>query len=714
MTSEVGHECAARRPAELGTSSADTDATQKETGDDLLSATGADIAKTTSDLASSAACLGVTGNSLLAAADRMKEKLYRATEGEDVEDKRSKSGFDDDLVSRENSLRGCATQHHQQVLPVSRSQYHSIQQLSRPSINVAQTTASSHSHHLFGAECSYQLDNDSAELYRHSSGQAQGSADVPAGRYFVKDDRLLDDANSETQSQETSLQIRQDYDETAQSSDSDDGDEGSACTEFDMDYDECQTDTDRCGIDGLGQKAAVEVTSKAWSSEARHDGGVSSAVEDELEAKRARVEHIVRSMQTPPSDGQPSSLITAGQTTQQQHLIDGRRQRRKQFAPLQHQHEGRRSPHLKHSYVTDDDDSDREVDDTWSSQLDTSERDALRLGLQRVQDRLADMHNKYVNYLDVSGNDDVIVDVGNNVRTDEPIKRVRDNADVAVIGADFNRNEILSGGDNNDAGSNDGSGSGNLEALARMLKAEISDSVGNMVDEIVRSFVARRLKVAGSGGGGVRRHDEPADGRLTPTHRSTMSTTSSPDTHLTTMPRTDSDTASSGAIPPPLTPIRTSTAVDLRFPVLPPAAPTAAGIPAGSVEAMERAAAAAAKLVADRYSLQSAAAMAAYLDNAFLLHGKTAFEMPPSQATSSSTSPASVSHHLFTPTPYYPPQHSALQSHLIKVNIFLLVVYDLTKILIYIVQKSNCYRCISLMISAYFILLCENLFMASK
>ena len=97
------------------------------------------------------------------------------------------------------------------------------------------------------------------------------------------------------------------------------------------------------------------------------------------------------------------------------------------------------------------------------------------------------------------------------------------------------------------------------------------------------------------------------------------------------------------------------------------------------METMERAAAAAAKLVADRYSLQSAAAMAVYLDNAFLLHGKTAFEMPPSHAASSSVSPASAAHRLLNPTPCYPAQHAALQPHLIKVSILQLQLIITTK-----------------------------------
>jgi len=655
MTSEVGHECAVKHPRELGTLSPHTDVTrqcpQEDTHDDSSSGSGADTAKTTSGLTS--------GHSLLTAADRLQ---CRATEGEEGVDTRSRSGYDDDLESRENSLRDCATQRQRQLLPVSRSQYHSIQQLSRPSINLAQTSG----YRLFSAECTYQLDNNT-ELYCHSNSQASGSAGVAAGRCFNETCRLRDDTNKETVSQATECDRKQDRDGTTHGDTDDDVDDvASACTESAMDDDERPTDADRRGADGHGQQSpsqTVNVASKTWSSEARQNGGSSTSLEDELEAKRARVEHIVRSMQTPPSDGQQSSTIGTCQTTHhQQQLIDGRRQRRKQFAPLQHQHDGHRPAHLKRSY---DDDDDSDGDDTWYS-LDDSEHDALRLGLQRVQDRLTDMRNKYMNYLDESSEDDVIVDVGNDVRTDEPVKCLRDSADdAAVIGADFNRNEIVRArGDGNDTGSTDSSGSGSLDALARMLKAEISDSVGNMVDEIVRSFVARRLKVAGGDGGSWRRVD-PADGHLTPTHQLTMSTTLSPDTHLTAPRQTDSD-----AVPPPLTPIRTSTAVDLRFPVLPPALAAGGGVPAGSVEAMERAAAAAAKLVADRYSLQSAAAMAAYLDNAFLLHGKTAFEMPASHAASSSASSAAATHRLFTPTPYYPAQHSALQSSVVKVNIF--------------------------------------------
>ena len=664
MTSEVGHECAARRPAELDALSSETEATRcprdETLDDDLSPSSGSDTARTTSGLASSTSRLSLTGNSLLSVADRLKEKLCRALEGEEAGNRGSGFGDSADLASRENP-QDCATQ--QQLLPASRSQYHSIQQLSRPSTKLAKTTVSSR--HLFSADdrrpaAAYQLDN-SSELYRHashSSSLVPGSADVPAGRYFTETG-----TNNEMHGQTTECERRQDDDGTARS-DSDHGDESSdACT------DESPTDTDHrdAEVHGLqkSMSAVAEASSKAWLLEPCQNGGGSTAVEDELEAKRARVEHIVRSMRTPPSDGQQSAMAVVCPTTHhQQQLIDGRRQRRKQFAPLQHQHEGRRPPHLKRSYVDDDDDddSDRDVDDTWRGQLDNSERNVLRLGLQRVHDRLADMQKKYMNCLNESVEDDVIVDVGNDVRADEPVKRQRDDADDAVIGADFNRNEILRGAGDNDTGSNDGpAASGSLEALASMLKAEISDSVGNMVDEIVRSFVAQRLKVAG-GGGGEWRHGEPGDGRLTPTQRSTMSTTSSPDTAAP--PHTDGDT-----VPPPLTPICASSAVDLRFPVPPPAA---AGIPAGSMETMERAAAAAAKLVADRYSLQSAAAMAAYLDNAFLLHGKTAFEMPPSHASASSSSSTSAAHRLLNPTPYYPAQHAAFQSHVLKVSILLL------------------------------------------
>jgi len=601
MTSEVDHECALSRPNELGALSPETDGTQEECRRNASPGECADI--------SSTARLGVAGSSLLTVAGRLKENL--CWEMEDGAGGDTTSGCDGDVTSRES----CATQRQQQIVAVTRSQYHSIQQLSRPSINHAQTATTSD-------RLTY-----SSEMY------CQAPQSAP-GRYFAKTARLGDEKNSEPE-----CERRWDGDGTAES-DGTGVDEGPACTES---VDERASDADRRGTNGHGQKTTSAAVSRAWSAE---DSIGSTAVE----AKRARVEHIVRNMQTPPS---------CHQTTHQQNLIDGRRQRRKQFAPLQHQHDGP----AKRSYVADDDDSDHDVDDTWDSHhLDNSEREALQLGLQRVQDRLADMHKTYMNYLDENSEDDVIVDVGSDVRSEHPIKRLHDDADDAVIGADFNRNEILQRDNDDDAGSR---GADSLEALAKMLKAEISDSVGNMVDEIVQSFVARRMKLA-QGEGGEWRHGEPNDGRLTPTQRSTMSTTPSPDPHLTARSHTDA------TAPPPLTPIGTSTAaVDLRFPPVLSAMPLPA---AGGLGAMERAAAAAAKLVVGRYSMQSAAAMAAYIDSAFLLHGKTAFEMPPSQSAVSSTSvspaaAAAAARRLFTPTPFYPAQHAALQRHIVKVKI---------------------------------------------
>jgi len=579
MTSEVGHDCTVRRPAELSELSPETEVVscpQEESRSDSSSGSaGADTAaRTTSGLASSSFRLDPTGNTM---ADRLKERC-RGTDGEKGGDNWSRSVDNDDLASREN-LRDCASQHQQQLLPVGRSQYHSIQQLSRPSTNAAS------GHHVFAGDhrSGYQLDSN-PELYHHSSSQPSGGS-VPEGRYFTKAGRSRDGATVETQGRAAEGEGRQEGDGTARS-DSDNADEGSACT------DQSSSDPDHRGVEERDRKststatAGVELTGKTWSSslESCQNGGSSTAVEDELEAKRARVEHIVRSMRTPPGDGdggtQPSSLNTSCPTVHphhQQQLIDGRRQRRKQFAPLQHQHDDERlAPQFKRSYDEDDDeeDSDRDLDDTWSSHLDNSERDVLRLGLQRVHDRLADMQKKYMNYLDDSSEDDGVVDVDSDARTDDKRQRHDGTADDAVIGADFNRNEILrAAGNSVDGGAKEGS---SLEALASMLKAEISDSVGNMVDEIVRSFVAQRLKVAGGGGGGVGawRHGEPDDGRLTPTHRSTMSSASSPDTHGP--PGTDGETAP----PPPLTPICVSTAVDLRFPVPPPAAPDHAGITA--------------------------------------------------------------------------------------------------------------------------------------
>ena len=684
MTSEAGDTYAARQSG-VGTLSAEMDATQcpqKDARDDSSSAADIDDVKTSSGLESSTDRLGVTGSSLLTVADRLKEKLCRARQGDEGVDKwTTTSGDDASLASRENSLRDCAMQdHHHQQQPLfsgSRSQYHSIQQLSRPSANLADAPG----RHLFAADSSrsaYQLDNSPA-IYRHCASFDPGSA----GRYFAESSRTGDGTNEEVhQSQEAAESCRsRRYD--GDSDDDDIDDEGSAYTESAVDCDERPTDADRCsgGTEVRAREStptAVEVIcGRAWSGvEARQNSGAGNGAVhgDELEAKRARVEHIVRSMRTPPSDGEQSSVIIQ----QQQQLTEARRQRRKQFAPLQHQHQldERRPPHAKRPYLDDDDeDSERDVDDAWDSQPEISERDALRLGLQNLQDRLADMQKKCSNYANDSNEDDVIVDVGgNDVRADdEPIKRL--DADDAVIGADFNRNEILRADNANsgDAGANDDDDGprfgGSLEALARMLKAEINDSVARMVDEALHAHVARHRRVAvggGSGDAGVWTHVEPSDGRLTPTRQSTLTPTSSPDQRLPAPTCADGDAASTAAVPPPLTPIRASADVDLRFPVPPMVA--AAGLAGGNVAVMERAAAAA-KLMADRYS---AAAMAAYLDNTFLLHGKTAFEMPPpsASAAASASSAAAATYRLFTPTPYYPtaPQHAALQSHVIKVS----------------------------------------------
>ena len=651
MTSEVKPERAVRlSAAELGALSAETETTREEETQDASSpGSGADIAGTTSGLASSAARVGVAGNSLQSVAKRLEENLCRSVEGEEAGDTRSGSGGDeDDLASRENPRDCSATQRQQQqqqLVPVSRSQYHSIQQLSRPSINVAVT------HHRRPAAC--QLDN-SVQLYRQ--------ADVTtAGRYLIETGGRSRD-NNEARGEATECD-RRGGDDDATGAHSDYADDCSACT------DDRPTDADsRRRI----EVSTTEMTGKAWSSATSQNDGGSGAVaaEGELEAKRARVEHIVRSMRTPPSDaggGQLQSSIRTQhhQHQQQQQLIDGRRQRRKQFAPLQHQLDSRLTPHLKRSYVdNDDDDESRDANDAWGSQLllDHPQHDVLRLGLQRVHDRLADMQQKYLKNLDESSEDDVIVDVGSDVKNDDEPTAMKhddddDDDDGGVIGADFNRNEILRRADVNGPTDVSPAAGSNIEALTRMLKAEISDSVGSMVDDIVRSFVAQRLKVAGAGSAGEWRNAERAgDGRLTPTHRSTVSTTSSPDTQFTGAPppRTDTETVA----PPPLCP---STGIDLLgFTVPPPVGASVAA--AGRMETMERAAAAAAKLVAERYSLQSAAAMAAYLDNAFLLHGKTAFEMPPSHATA-------TTHRLLNPTPYYPAQHpAALHAHLIKVS----------------------------------------------
>lgn len=618
MTSEVGDDGAVRQ-RRVGPLSEETDATQRQPDDSLddlsSAAAGTDTASTVSGLTPSDAA-GVTGN-------RPTKKFCRAMENEEPEEKRSRSvGDDDDLASREILPRDCTTARQQQSLPVGRSQYHSIQQLSRPS-NV--------NHHLFDA---FQLD-DAAELYRHRGSQAMGSAGVPAGPYTTEMGR----PNSESQRRAMDYETRQD-------------DVGAARVNIEDDEEKIElvftTEPERRAVSEQLGYVTKTLSQKLTSTTAENPGrvrqnGVGSAAVEELKAKRARVEHIVRSMRTPPGDVEQSSSTIVVAHQQRQQLLDGRRQRRKQFAPLQHQHEGYRTPRLERS---DDDDSDR--DDSWTSQTDVSESKSLHVGLQRVQDRLVDMQRKYMRYLDDSSKCDVIGDVR---AADEPAtKRDDDDADDSVIASDFNRNEILCDGDHT-APVGDGRGSGSFEALASMLKAEINGSVSSMVDDIVNSFIARRRKVAGGGGGEWRMH---SDGRTSPIQRSTTPPIDT--SHLSTLHQTDTDAASSaGIVPPPLTPIRTSTAVDLRFPVPPPT------IPAGNVQAMQQAAAAAAKLVVDRYS-----AMAAYLDNAYLLHGKTAFEMPPSHA--SSVSPASAAHRLFTPTPYYPAQHAvSFQSHVLKV-----------------------------------------------
>jgi len=626
MASEVGDEFAAGQPAG-GALSPETDIAElgllDKTGNDDDSSSGENSDATGSPPSSSGRSDVAARNNLPTVANRIKNLRRASVDGEEVGDE-----GDDDLARHENSTRDFATAATQQLLPVSRSQYHSIQQLSRPSNTVS--SAGPGLRILNAARRPvFTLDNNNAELCRRSGSQAPPSRS--AEQYIgeaVDEDVAADDGRAGS-----------------------DDDEGSACTDDDHHV--------TYGVQRHSQASTSVATTETGNGWPPQSGSGNATVEHQLEAKRARVEHIVRSIRTPPGDSgpQPSASIPS-QVTQQQNSSEARRQRRKQFAPLQHQNDERRqSLMMKRPHVDDDDEygSDRDADEQWSQQQHPSEN-SLRLGLQRVQDRLADMHQKYMKYLhDDSSDDDGIVDVGNDVSTDKPIKRLRDEAVDAVIGADFNRNEILRAAGEMSASNEGRGGSGSLEALTRMLKAEISDSVGSMVDEIFRSFVVRRL----GGDGGARRRGDPAEGDAAAglTQRSTMSTASSPD--AASSPSGNDTAAACSVVPPPLTPIAASTAaVDLRLPV--PAAPV---LPVGNVEVMERAAAAAAKLVIDRYSV---AAMATYLDNAFLLHGKTAFEMPPS--SSASTPAASVTSRLFTPTPFYPAaQHPQLQSHIIKV-----------------------------------------------
>ena len=359
MSSEVvGDET---RPG-LGALSPETDATRRETWDDSSSGMDAEAVETTSGLAQ-------TGNGSL-----LKEKL---TFGE-LEDARSSSGDDDDddddadLAWRESSPRDVVTQQSLPVAATRRSQYHSIQQLSRPS-------PSDH-RRLFDADrC--RAAALGREFHRYPAGG------VPtAGRVYAAEmDRSRDDG--ETQSPAT-----MDCERTRGDSVDDEG----------LAFAECVV----AGVDGRRADPDAYGHGRAETARASEPHASSTAAGDELQAKRARVEHIVTSMRTPPGDVVRESACTsasaAGEHQQGQHgsqqAVDGRRQRRKQFAPLPRDQRDAYRP-AKRAYFEDADtvEEDRDVVDDDGDDESWMGRDSvMRLGLQRVQDRLVDMHRKYI------------------------------------------------------------------------------------------------------------------------------------------------------------------------------------------------------------------------------------------------------------------------------------------------------------------------------
>jgi hypothetical protein len=319
--------------------------------------------------------------------------------------------------------------------------------------------------------------------------------------------------------------------------------------------------------------------------------------------------------------------------------------------------------------------------------------EAVREGVKRVEQSLADMRQKF---LCLAADDEVVVDVESD---DFTMTAAESGCGVA---SDVNRNEIHRSSVRNwfrsaaemakEVGSatkkpeapgfgtstlkspcNDGQ----LEKLTAVLKAEISDSVGSLVDDIVGTFVERFFsrhrpdrkladgqrreeKYSVSNSGFNVRGDRPPEKERNRRRSSSRS------------PDTLSDDVTPGYVDGPAADdddrfakimdaepeLKSAHHIAAGLASLPPLPASGVGVlpfpftvPVGDDESVRQSAA---RLAAYRQALA-----AAYLDSAFMQPNKTAFEVPRSaghhqQVALPPTAVTALPHRLFAPHPYYP------------------------------------------------------------
>jgi len=237
---------------------------------------------------------------------------------------------------------------------------------------------------------------------------------------------------------------------------------------------------------------------------------------ERLEAKKARVENIISHMRLSPMSksavdttpgvhsrsmyenmmfkrgiyGQVATPLTQpGSYGSSLLQPETRRPKRKQYIPQQHG-EG----------ALDSDQSEEP-----SPKIAKVEKENLQQELQHMHDQLADMQHKYLQLFD-SRDQTAANDAADHLKTS-----LAERLTAGII-SDINRNEIhrisscllqsfnmpgLTGGCGGQQGmikgANEGASS-NVDHLAKMLKLEITNSVGSLVDNIVKSFVTKHLQ----------------------------------------------------------------------------------------------------------------------------------------------------------------------------------------------------------------------------
>jgi len=528
-----------------------------------------------------------------------------------------------------------------------------------------------------------------------------------------------------------------------------------------------------------GQRASIQ----AGSSFSLLVAPGASECSGAAEAKRARVENIINSMQSITNPSPPETaavdIYTSGPSTplgdSSRHIdvVDGsadivsdgpeaicsasavpcsgtaletsdslgqrRSNRRKQYVP-QHQHMNSHTEHFR-SFIErlgehghSDNNKTRQMDDSGRTDEDDNEQDghiseeeakeiqtaAVREGLRRVEQRLASMRQTF---LGLARDDNVIIDIESN-----------DAAEVCSdnVTSDFNRNEIRrlvagswfrSSGDrkwdelitsdenksrkkqerfeggiddkvvrsstnNNNNNNNNNTNNNQLEKLAAMLKAEISESVGSLVDDIVRTFIERYFdRRAANRKSAVNQEQECDHLRSGSKMRRTRDDGYSVSRYdaiqrqgTPRSPGTFSDDVSSGYVDEQTAEDedRSTKLIDAQSESrskspggtvennrtsLPSVPKSDGGLPfpfpvsVGDEETMRESAA---RLVAYRQALA-----AAYLDSAFTQPNKTAFEVPRSNGHHQQVTlpPTTPSHRLFAPHPYYPTTGSRFDAH---------------------------------------------------